>query len=427
MRIVSFLANGVGGLALGLLVFGAGTAGASPAVRSECVKCHSYAVRAAYLDILHQWEKSVHARADVDCSGCHGGNPRAMNPDEAMYDAPSFRGSFKKAEIPALCARCHADPVRMRPYNQPTSQYDQYRQSVHGKRLLEQGDTNVAACTDCHGVHDIRSVSDPKSPVFKENIPATCAGCHADAKLMARYGIPTNQYAQYTESIHGRKVLKEHDSAAPTCADCHGTHGATPPGVTQVPEVCGHCHVQTEEHFKKGPHALAVSTVGRPRCIDCHGHHNVQFPTDQLLAPGQSVCGACHREGSTALQANKDIYQLITQRQQGYDRALALLERAEGVHMDVEDQRAELEKALTALTEARSLQHAVTADLVRDKADDAALTIQEVSAGAREALQRASRRRAALLTVGLLCVLTAGALGIRARQMWAAFEASRKG
>ena len=202
---------------------------------------------------------------------------------------------------------------------------------------------------------------------------------------------------------------------------------ATPPGVTQVPEVCGHCHVQDEEHFKKGPHALAVSTVGRPRCIDCHGHHNVQFPTDQLLAPGQSVCGPCHREGGTALQANEDIYRLITQRQQGYDRALALLERAEGVHMDVEDQRAELEKALTALTEARSLQHAVSADLVRDKADDAALTIQEVSAGAREALQRASRRRAALLTVGLLCVLTAGALGIRARQMWVAFEASRKG
>jgi len=39
----------------------------------------------------------------------------------------------------------------------------------------------TAVCTDCHGTHDIRSVDDPDSPVFKENLQQTCGRCHPGA------------------------------------------------------------------------------------------------------------------------------------------------------------------------------------------------------------------------------------------------------
>jgi hypothetical protein len=39
----------------------------------------------------------------------------------------------------------------------------------------------TAVCTDCHGVHDIKSVSDPDSHVIKANLVAVCEKCHPDS------------------------------------------------------------------------------------------------------------------------------------------------------------------------------------------------------------------------------------------------------
>ena len=39
----------------------------------------------------------------------------------------------------------------------------------------------TALCTDCHGVHDIARVDDPKSPVLRANLARTCRKCHEGA------------------------------------------------------------------------------------------------------------------------------------------------------------------------------------------------------------------------------------------------------
>jgi hypothetical protein len=41
--------------------------------------------------------------------------------------------------------------------------------------------TNKPVCYDCHGVHDMKSPSDPTSQVYRENILRTCQKCHPDA------------------------------------------------------------------------------------------------------------------------------------------------------------------------------------------------------------------------------------------------------
>jgi hypothetical protein len=62
-----------------------------------------------------------------------------------------------------------------------------YLQDFHGMTVSltrsEGRDTGSfeAVCTDCHGTHDIVSVSDPSSPVLKVNLVETCRQCHPGA------------------------------------------------------------------------------------------------------------------------------------------------------------------------------------------------------------------------------------------------------
>ena len=227
---------------------------------NSCFDCHSK-LGGKNADMAAQWQQSVHAERGVTCADCHGGNPAATTKEEAMSAEAGYVGVPTKAAIPALCASCHADVAQMRQYNLPTDQYAQYQESVHGA-LLAKGDTNVATCYDCHGGHQVLKANDPASSVYPANVPKTCAGCHADKPLMAPYKIPTDQYDQYVQSVHGHAVLDEQNFKAPTCATCHGTHGAAPPGVGEVANVCGSCHGATQTYFSKSP--SCARRRGRP-------------------------------------------------------------------------------------------------------------------------------------------------------------------
>ena len=63
------------------------------------------------------------------------------------------------------------------------------------------------------------------SPVFKLNLPQTCAKCHSNQKLTAEYRIGNSHAAaNYLDSIHGQALLKMGLIVAPSCNDCHGVH-----------------------------------------------------------------------------------------------------------------------------------------------------------------------------------------------------------
>ena len=164
----------------------------------------------------------------------------------------------------------------MRRYNPqlPTDQLAEFRTSVHGRRLAA-GDTQVANCVSCHGVHGILPASDARSPVHATNVPTTCARCHGDPAHMAAYGIPTDQFVKYQRSVHGQLLLVQRDVSAPACNDCHGNHGAFPPGADSVAMVCGQCHPINKELFLASPHKTAFQRLGLPECVACHGNHEV--------------------------------------------------------------------------------------------------------------------------------------------------------
>jgi len=224
---------------------------------NQCVTCHATQQdqRVARPAILFT-EPDVHRDKGFACVDCHGGDPTAADKINAHDPARLFKGKPVGQAVIATCARCHSDAELMRSYapKQRVDQAAEYASSVHGKQLAA-GDHRVATCVSCHGAHGVRLVSDAKSPVFPTNVATTCASCHADPAHMAGYKLadgsplPTSQLADYRKSVHFAALTKGNDLSAPTCNDCHGNHGAAPPGVGAIANVCGTCHAVFAQKF----------------------------------------------------------------------------------------------------------------------------------------------------------------------------------
>jgi cytochrome c553 len=258
---------------------------------SACIACH------AELDdgeagLLHWWPRDVHSEVGLGCEACHGGDPSpemADDPEASMDPARGFKGMPNRFEIPAFCGDCHANADYMKRYD-PQARVDQlpeYLTSVHG-RLNAGGDPVPAVCIDCHGAHGIRSSDSPDSPVFATNVPKMCATCHEDAALMDSYGIPANQYQLYLESVHGSALLERGDNAAPACNDCHGNHGATPPGVQSVANVCGQCHGREAKLFRASFKKELFDSMDVGECAVCHENHGIAHPTPESFRSGSA-------------------------------------------------------------------------------------------------------------------------------------------
>jgi predicted CXXCH cytochrome family protein len=308
----------------------------------------------------------AHTRSELRCAGCHGGDPSRPGLD-AMDPAKGFRGKPRFEQIPGFCGRCHADPAFMRRYNPslPTDQLAHYRTSQHGL-LLAKGDRRVAVCISCHGVHPVRPVNEGTSPVFATNVPATCARCHSDAARMKPYGIPTTQHDEYRASVHGQALLQRGNRQAPACNDCHGNHGAAPPGVTSVANVCAQCHSATRDLFVRSRHKSAYDALGLAECTVCHGTHKIAFPTDAMLGrePG-AVCTQCHAAGSAGLNVAVDMRQALEDVKAAISEAEMALGRAANAGMDVGDARLDLDDARTQLIRARAVTHTANRQEVR--------------------------------------------------------------
>ena len=277
-----------------------------------------------------------------------------------------WKGKIDRRRVPQLCGSCHSNPAYMRQYDPSlrTDQLAQYHTSVHGKRLAA-GDTKVAVCTDCHSVHDIRPPSDPRSTVNPVNVAKTCSRCHSDAAYMKQYGIPTDQFAKYSTSVHHDALAVRGDLSAPTCTTCHGNHGAVPPGVDKVQNVCANCHVFQAQMYAKSTHSKVFQDKGLPGCVVCHTNHGIHQPSDAMLGTGPSgVCMRCHAPGDHCDRARASILGNLTQLDGAIKQADQALRLAESSGMEVSEARLSQDQARDALTKARVTIHSFQPALV---------------------------------------------------------------
>jgi len=384
--------------------------------KNSCVDCHQ-GLEGELSKPAAIFNGDVHHQAGLTCADCHGGNPNDDSMD-AMSPARGFRGAPKRNQIPEFCARCHADENYIRGFNPKlrTDQLSQYLTSVHGKRL-KQGDLKVATCVDCHSVHNILAVADPRAPVYPANVASTCAHCHSDSHTMADYKIPTDQVAKYQRSVHAQ-VLSEGDTSAPTCTTCHGNHGATPPGVGSVANVCGTCHVFFAQLFDQSPHKAAFAGMGLPGCVQCHSNHEIVHPLDDWVGVGEkAVCVNCHAQGDKGYAAAQRMSEGLAKLQDSYRRAEDVLNQAERSGMEVSSAKLELADANDDLVKARVDVHAFRAEAV-EKLTNQGVTISQkaAQAGVLALKERDLRRKGLGLSVVFIAAAIAG-LYLKIREM----------
>jgi len=264
----------------------------------SCATCHAEE-QAAY-------EKSFHGKAvqagntnAATCLDCHG-SPHELLP------ASDPKSRVAHVNIPATCGSCHGQQFVMEKDGLSVQMVASYQQSVHGHAVAN-GSEKAAVCTDCHGAHDILDAKDPKSPIFKFNVPLTCGKCHQQIS------------AEFQQSIHGTAVAQG-NWQAPVCTDCHGIHSikahtdpSSPVSAQNVAQAtCARCHegVRLSQEFGiqgrrattylASYHGLA-SRLGSQvvaNCASCHGTHSI-FPSSDprsTIHPSNlaRTCGQCH-------------------------------------------------------------------------------------------------------------------------------------
>ncbi|MFY9558824.1 MAG: cytochrome c3 family protein [Terriglobales bacterium] len=375
---------------------------------NSCVECHS-ALDPPRQVTQEQFAQDIHAQKGLTCAACHGGDPTSDM--DAMSKSAGFRGKPARKDIPGMCGKCHSDGAYMRQYNPSlrTDQLAQYQTSIHGK-LLTKGDTKVAVCTDCHGVHGMRPASDTRSKVHPTNVAETCSRCHADPAHMKGYSIPTDQYAGYSASVHHEALAVRGDLSAPTCTTCHGNHGAAPPGVGTVQNVCATCHVFQAQLFEKSPHKAAFAAASLPGCVTCHSNHLIVHPTDALLGTGaESVCTNCHTAGDAGYQAADQFHQQITRLEIAVKTSDEILNRAESDGMEVSQARLEQDQARDALTKARVTIHGFNLSrLQEDTAAGLKITEKTFQEGKTALAERDYRRKGLGVSLFFIVVVVIG-------------------
>ena len=312
-------------------------------IAATCTKCH------AQIEDVHRkvikgalWEKEEHVLpACVDCHQPH--KARKVFYDQGMADKdclrcherPSIRSSVDGRSLAVKadtltqskhqkisCSQCHAgvNASRHRPCETIAQKVDcsschaevgqQYQSSMHG-RLIANNDPNGPTCKECHGTHEVKGRTDPKSPIFAINIPVLCGKCHQEGKKAAmRYtGSEHEIINHYTESIHGKGLLKSGLTVTATCSDCHSAHNVLPMSdpassvnPANVPGTCGKCHHGIQEQFVQSIHTTMMHKTDKklPVCNDCHSAHTIRrTDVEGFKLDIMTKCGRCHEKIAT--------------------------------------------------------------------------------------------------------------------------------
>lgn len=281
--------------ALALLCWLSQPAGAAEKFKnSECLDCHldPTTTRTVGTNVVvllfptNKFDKSIHAK--LDCIDCHEGIKDLVHDSKLP---------------PPNCSGCHEKEGK------------DYATSIHGVSH-KMGASGAADCWSCHGSHEIGAVKLADSPVFKLNLPNTCATCHTNAGLNQEYRMKFPEAAaQYKDSIHGRALLKMGLIIAPSCNDCHGVHDIkrgvdreAPINHANVAKTCGKCHVGIEQTYEKSVHGqlLASGDKRGPVCTDCHTAHGIETPQNgHFKMMSDARCGKCHED---RLEHYRDTY-----------------------------------------------------------------------------------------------------------------------
>lgn len=150
-------------LAGSLIVAGPSFSFPGPQEDAVCLHCHAFpglksASGASVFVDRETYEASAHGQAGVACVDCH----RDL---QGVKELPHAKGLAV-----VNCADCHLAYAHV----STGGVHDTWSPRLEAHPVL---------CKDCHGRHDVRPSSDPRSRLSPANRPATCGRCHPGAGL----------------------------------------------------------------------------------------------------------------------------------------------------------------------------------------------------------------------------------------------------
>jgi len=221
------------------------------------------------------------------CTSCHTGH------DVLPHDDP--RSSIHKDNVVATCMNCHGQIERV------------HRKVIAGELWEKEG--AVPLCVECHSPHEVRKV------FYDTNMAnADCLRCHAEPVAASDDGRSLQvDAAEHERSVHGRQGV--------SCAQCHAE--ATPSLERSCASIenavdCATCHEGQVADYDRGVHGQlhARGDLNAPTCTECHGTHGIlehRIPPDSAAdvkalirgSPTYSrnlpdLCARCHRDGAPA-------------------------------------------------------------------------------------------------------------------------------
>lgn len=138
-------------------------------IPKTCSQCHKE-VYQEYIESIHGVGLMAGRTDNPVCTDCHSehGIKAHTDPTSTVYATVVSQ---------TLCANCHAAERIVSKYGLKENVVKSYYDSYHG--LAIRGGSVVSAnCASCHGVHNIRPSTDPKSTIHKSNLAKTCGTCH---------------------------------------------------------------------------------------------------------------------------------------------------------------------------------------------------------------------------------------------------------
>ena len=235
---------------------------------------------------------------------------------------------------------------------------------------------------------------------------------------MAGFPIPNDQYEKYVTSVHGQALLVRGDIGAPACNDCHGNHGAIPPGTSSLSHVCGVCHALNADLFQKSPHAKAFERQDLHQCIVCHGHHAIAPPSPRMFnMEADSPCITCHHQNDAGWDMGKKMYPLVDELNHLRDKAQTTLDEAQDYGMDASEGRFLLQDFRKNFLQMRTLSHNLNFEEYSAKAHEAKNQAERALIVAESAIGEFYFRRKGLLISLLMCLPVILLLYLKIRQL----------
>ena len=310
MRIQKTISWALAGL---IFLFGASGIGQNQALAAEevnakldnatCLTCHDQSkgeLKSPSGQSVHgvdkaKYGKSVHST--LQCVSCHTEITDAV--------ATHKLGSAVKPD----CVTCHTglwDAAKKANQTKEKSRLgvvvqniEAYKESYHSRPNKDDKTHVNATCDDCHNTHtfSVPRQGTPERGEWHLTIPNVCGSkCHAD------------ELEEYSSSIHGKKVLEEHNQKAAVCTDCHTSHGIANTSKegfkTTIADNCGNCHVENLKSYRATYHGQ-VNKLGfgyTAKCFDCHGSHSIVDPKDPSSPVNPKnrlkTCQKCHKEAT---------------------------------------------------------------------------------------------------------------------------------